>query len=103
VELIKDRTFKGDTLQIDNRIFIDCLLINCTLEYEGGAVSFKRTQMRGCQYVFFGRAKRTFFTPSSRRIERQEEAEHRSMMLLCLTTSKAKFSLMLLNDLAAYP
>ena len=59
MELIKDRTFKGDTLQIDNRIFIDCLLINCTLEYEGGAVSFKQTQMRGCQYVFFGRAKRT--------------------------------------------
>jgi len=23
VELIKDQTFKGDTLQIDNRIFID--------------------------------------------------------------------------------
>jgi len=59
VELIEQRTFYGDILQIDNRIFIDCLLINCTLKYGGSAVSFERTQMRGCQYVFFGRAKRT--------------------------------------------
>ncbi len=49
----------GVSFKIDDTHFIDCLFTNCTLEYSGGPVEFERTTMRGCRYVFFGRAKRT--------------------------------------------
>ena len=59
MELIQDQTFEGELLSIDKRQFVDCTLINCTLEYWGLPVSFTRTHMRGCRYVFFGSARST--------------------------------------------
>lgn len=56
---VQNRTIEGEVLTIDDTLYSDCVLINCTLEYSGGPVAFERTQMRGCQYVFFGRARRT--------------------------------------------
>ena len=56
---VSSRTFEGEVLTIDDTLYCDCVLINCTLEYSGGPVAFERTKMRGCQYVFFGRARRT--------------------------------------------
>ena len=41
---------------IDRRHFIDCTLLNCTLEYSGGPVILERTQLSGCRYVFFEQA-----------------------------------------------
>lgn len=59
MQTVQNRTFEGEILSIDDTLYSDCVLINCTLEYSGGPVAFERTQMRGCQYVFFGRARRT--------------------------------------------
>ncbi len=59
MELIQDQTFEGELLSIDEKQFVDCTLINCTLEYRGLPVSFTRTRMRGCRYVFFGSARST--------------------------------------------
>lgn len=56
---VQNQTIEGEVLTIDDTLYSDCVLINCTLEYSGGPVAFERTKMRGCQYVFFGRARRT--------------------------------------------
>lgn len=56
---IHSRTFEDEVLTIDDTLYSDCVLINCTLEYSGGPVAFERTRMRGCNYVFFGKARRT--------------------------------------------
>ncbi len=59
MEVIEGLTITGESLVIDGKRFIDCTLIDCTLEYRGEAVSFERTHMRGCRHVFFGQARRT--------------------------------------------
>lgn len=56
---IQNQTIEGEKLRIDDTRYSDCLLIDCTLEYSGGPVAFERTQVRNCQYVFFGQARRT--------------------------------------------
>ncbi len=59
LQTVQNTTFEGEILTIDDTLYTDCVLINCTLEYSGGPVAFERTKMRGCHYVFFGRARRT--------------------------------------------
>ncbi len=59
MQTVQNTTFEGEVLTIDDTLYADCVLINCTLEYSGGPVAFERTKMRGCHYVFFGRARRT--------------------------------------------
>lgn len=56
---IQNQVFEGEILAIDDTIYSDCVMINCTLEYSGGPVAFERTHMRGCHYVFYGQARRT--------------------------------------------
>ena len=59
METITGMTIQGECLSIDGKTFVDCLLVDCVLEYSGGPVSFERTNMRSCRYTFFGRARRT--------------------------------------------
>ena len=59
MELIQGQTILGESLDIDNKYFIDCTLEDCTLEYSGRPVTFERTHLRGCRYVFHGLAKTT--------------------------------------------
>lgn len=59
MQTVQNRTFDGEVLTVDDTLYCDCVLINCTLEYSGGPVAFERTRMHGCHYVFFGRARRT--------------------------------------------
>ena len=56
---IQGETIEGQVLAIDDKEFIDCTLVDCVLEYSGRPVSFTRTHMRGCRYVFFGSARST--------------------------------------------
>jgi len=56
---IQGQTIRSESVEIDNTIFVDCTLIDCILEYSGHPVSFQRTQLRGCRYLFFGIAKGT--------------------------------------------
>lgn len=56
---VQNMTFEDETLTIDNTLYSNCVLIDCTLEYSGGPVAFEHTHMRNCRYVFFGEARRT--------------------------------------------
>lgn len=59
MQTVQNRVFEGEVLTLDGTLYSDCTLNNCVLEYSGGPVAFERTKIRGCQYVFFGRARRT--------------------------------------------
>ncbi len=59
MEIVDGRTIKGECLQLDDKHFINCMLVNCVLEYRGHPVIFDRTIMRGCRHVFYGQARRT--------------------------------------------
>ena len=59
MELIQNLILEGELVTIDDKHFVDCTFIDCILEYRGQAVSFERTQMSGCRYVFFGHARST--------------------------------------------
>jgi hypothetical protein len=61
VEIIQGKKLEGVSVVIDETTFIDCMMINCILEYSGGPVAFERTSLRGCRYVFFGQAKATVY------------------------------------------
>jgi hypothetical protein len=57
VTILRNKTITGEVMMIDDTNFVDCILIDCVLEYGGGPVMFERTQMQGCSYVFFGSAR----------------------------------------------
>ena len=59
MRIIQGQTIESESLQIDDTAFVDCTLIDCILEYSGHSVSFDKTTMHGCRYVFYGMAKRT--------------------------------------------
>ncbi len=59
MDIIGSRIIEGECVQLDDKHFVDCTLINCILEYRGHNVVFERTIMRGCRHVFYGRARRT--------------------------------------------
>ncbi len=59
MEVVSGCTIQDECVVIDGKRFTDCTLINCILEYSGDPVDFVRTRMRGCRYVFYGRARHT--------------------------------------------
>ena len=59
MQLVEGQTIQGESLDIDNKYFIDCTLEDCILEYSGRPVTFERTHLRRCRYVFHGLAKST--------------------------------------------
>ena len=59
MEIITGLTITDESVEIDDKQFIDCTLINCVLQYSGRPVGFERTNMVGCRHVFYGRARRT--------------------------------------------
>lgn len=59
METIIGKTIRDTRMTIDNRSFVQCTLINCTLEYSGEPVSFHTSRLSQCKYVFLGPAKRT--------------------------------------------
>jgi hypothetical protein len=59
MQLVQSQTIQGESLDIDNKYFIDCTLEDCTLEYSGCPVTFERTHLLRCRYVFRGLARTT--------------------------------------------
>lgn len=59
MELIEGRTFENEYVDVDEKQFKECTLINCVLRYSGQAVIFERTRFESCRYVFFGPARAT--------------------------------------------
>ncbi len=44
---------------MDDKRFVDCTFVDCTIEYGGGPVILERTALRVCRYFFSGTAKMT--------------------------------------------
>ena len=59
MEIISGLNIKDECVTIDNKHFVNCNFSNCILEYSGTNVSFESTHLRGCRYVFHGRARQT--------------------------------------------
>ena len=59
MELVSNRTFHEETVLLDGKHFVNCNLEACELTYGGGAVSFERTLISGCDCAFGGQAGRT--------------------------------------------
>ena len=59
MELIQGITLTDELVTLDEKHFIDCLLVNCLLRYSGQDVIFERTVFRGCRHVFYGNARST--------------------------------------------
>lgn len=59
METIQDQVIEGQSISIDCKLFRDCTLVRCILEYSGEPVIFERTQLQNCTYLFFGPARGT--------------------------------------------
>ena len=59
MQRIQQRVFEGEVLEMDDKHFIECTLTNCILRYSGGELVLEKTLLRGCNSVFFGRARGT--------------------------------------------
>jgi hypothetical protein len=55
------QTFENDHVVLDNRVFINCIFKNCSLEYSGGDVYVQNCQGEGCQLIWRGPAQRTVY------------------------------------------
>ena len=58
MDIVRSETISNQHLTIDDTKFIDCTLIDCTLEYSGRPVIFEQTHLKDCRYVFLGDARR---------------------------------------------
>lgn len=52
-------TFRDEFVLLDGKHFIDCVFVDCTLEYGGGTVTLERTAIHGCKHLLFGYARQT--------------------------------------------
>jgi len=52
-------SFESQHLVLDERVFIDCVFKNCSLEYSGGDVYVQNCCDENCQLVWRGAAQRT--------------------------------------------
>lgn len=56
MEVITGRRYVAESVEIDNKIFVDCKLENCTLVYAGGEFRFVNTSWTQCRFVLHGPA-----------------------------------------------
>jgi hypothetical protein len=59
MELIERRTFENEYVDLDDKQFKECKLVNCVLRYSGQPVIFESSRLESCRYVFFGPARAT--------------------------------------------
>jgi hypothetical protein len=59
MQILKGLTLHGESFAMDDKRFVDCTFVDCTIEYGGGPVILERTALRGCRYIFSGTAKMT--------------------------------------------
>jgi hypothetical protein len=59
MEIIERKTFNGETMGLDGKHFIQCVLDKCVLIYAGGDFSSTDSQMNECQIRLDGPALRT--------------------------------------------
>ena len=59
MQIVRGLMLFGESVRMDEKRFVDCSFIDCTMEYAGGPVMMENTSLRGCRYVFSGTAKMT--------------------------------------------
>jgi hypothetical protein len=59
MELIENKSDTGAILAIDDKNFINCQFINCTLIYSGGDFAWTNTKFENCRITLAGAAQRT--------------------------------------------
>lgn len=59
MEIIQNQTFTGETMIIDDKFFVNCVLENCVLIYAGGDIRFDGSKAKNCAWNFEGPANRT--------------------------------------------
>ena len=59
MQIIQGITFRDESIRLDGKHIIDCIFIDCTLEYSGGDIVFERTSMFGCHHQLYGYARQT--------------------------------------------
>ena len=57
--IIQGQTITCESVDINDAAFVACPMIDCVLVHSGHPVSFDRTQLLRCQYVFLGIARAT--------------------------------------------
>ena len=50
---------RGETVYMDGKRFLSCILTECKLVYGGGDVTWENTQFVNCQLIFDAAAQRT--------------------------------------------
>jgi len=56
---VEDKIYKGAVIAMDNKLFINCKVADCTLVYTGGDFGWRGTMIQNCQIHFDGSALRT--------------------------------------------
>jgi len=59
VKKVENQRIEGETVALDGKAFVNCVLIDCVVEYSGSPFMLVDTELKGCRYVFFGAAKGT--------------------------------------------
>lgn len=59
MKVVTGLTLAGGSLALDDTRFVDCRFTDCELLYSGRPVILERTSLKGCRYIFSGRAKMT--------------------------------------------
>jgi hypothetical protein len=59
MKTVKDKTFHGVEVVMDNTHFIDCKFTNCTLVYSGGTGGWSHTDISDCLITLRGAAAST--------------------------------------------
>ena len=56
LQIVSGQTFEQETLVMDGKHFVACVISGCVLEYSGQALVMESTQFNGCSFRFKGEA-----------------------------------------------
>lgn len=59
MERIEGKKFVGETVIVDDKLFVGCLFENCKIIYYGGDEGWLNSTARNCDFRFEGAALRT--------------------------------------------
>ncbi len=57
---LANQTLENQPIEVDECIFVNCVLVECDLFYSGGDFEWQATKFENCRWHFRGPAQRTF-------------------------------------------